>query len=235
MLVKARLYDHLRTASCGFPSGTEWGVPVRAPTPRFMWVVEDVNVDWQVVAVTPRYLDEMLYNTHRAIEVMGDGVDEQSRSLDDPEVDVVVLDHCSGNRPLLWALQIITACPYPLLKADEVYGLMTALGAMDKQLVGMRRNEYCVTMENFRRRFILVIESKAQTQNICRVEIPVAHLGRNRDMRDAEAVRMRPLLTAVLRAIIRSPQPLRIPMERWLQSRAGDTDVDWSTVDEIVS
>lgn len=194
LLVKARLYDHLRSFSCGFPTGTEWGVPVRAPIPRLFMVIEDVTPEWLVAVVTPRYLDEVLFTTRRSIMV-GGGRGEWC--LDDPEVAVVVLDISTGKSPLLSALQNVLACPYPLLEVDELFATTMLQGPRDVSLTGMRRNECCITAENFRRKFILVMDTKTPMQEICGVALPVTALCRYKEIRDAVAEEMLPLITAL--------------------------------------
>ncbi|CAH0701425.1 unnamed protein product [Spodoptera exigua] len=150
LLIKARLYDHLRHHSTGFPTGVEWGIPLKAATP-FEYRMRREAEYMEVCVVSTRYLDEICHSGIRAIDV---GADQWS--LDDPQTAVVSLDYNSVNTPALWALQLLMAAPYPLVDLDEFFIITGEEGADQLKLTAMRRNECCVTINNRRSRFILV-------------------------------------------------------------------------------
>lgn len=91
-LLKLRLYDHLRRHSTGFPSGVEWGIPLRAETPHISELAVRLDNTWRIAAVGARYLDEIFHKNINAVET-DDGVWD----LDSPSVAIIVLDHLAGG------------------------------------------------------------------------------------------------------------------------------------------
>ncbi|CAB3229462.1 unnamed protein product [Arctia plantaginis] len=194
-------------------------------------VIPEINEQWEVAAVSARHLDEIMHRQARAITLnRGD-----TWCIDDPSVAVIVIDYASGNPQLMWALQMVLAAPYPLVEVDELFVVTGPEGAETCRLAAMRRNECCVTMENKRRKFLLVTGSGEETIQIAGVEVRVAGLDRNREPEGVQPQPVGEMLTACLDRILRSPTPLKVTMEQWLATRMTAPNVDWALIDELVA
>ncbi|CAB3229527.1 unnamed protein product [Arctia plantaginis] len=99
----------------------------------------------------------------------------------------------------------------------------------------MRRNECCVTIDNRRRKFLLVTASGEAVMQIAGVEMHVAGLDRNRDPEPAFSQPIAEMLTACLDRVLRSPTPLKVTMDQWLSTRMTAPNVDWALIDELVA
>ncbi|CAB3233211.1 unnamed protein product [Arctia plantaginis] len=69
----------------------------------------------------------------------------------------------ASNPQLMWAVQMVLAAPYPLVEVDELFVVTGPEGAEVCRLAAMRRNECCVTIDNKRRKFLLVTGSGVET------------------------------------------------------------------------
>ncbi|CAB3229485.1 unnamed protein product [Arctia plantaginis] len=215
----------------GWGAPMKWGLPLKGDVPRMARVTPELNDEWEVAAISTRYLDEVMHRQTRAIVLMNG----QSWCIDDPDVAIVVLDYSSGNPQLMWALQLVLAAPYPLVEMDELFVVTGPEGAEASRLTAMRRNECCVTIDNRRRKFLLVTASGEATLGIGGVEMPVAGLNREREPEAPFSQPIGGLLTACLERILRSPTPLKVTMEQWLSTRMTSPNVDWALIDELVA
>ncbi|CAB3232865.1 unnamed protein product [Arctia plantaginis] len=108
----------------------------------------------------------------------------------------------------MWALQIVLTAPYPLVEIDEMFVTTGPEGAGASRLTAMRRNECAVTIENRRRKLLLV-------SSACEASIHMAGI------------------VAALDRILRTPTPLKVVTDQWLATRMTATNVDWAVIDEI--
>ncbi|CAB3241810.1 unnamed protein product [Arctia plantaginis] len=209
----------------------EWGLPLKGDVPRMARVVPELDDEWEVAAISTRHLDEVMHRQTRAV-VLANG---QTWCIDDPSVAVVVIDYASGNPQLMWALQLVLAAPYPLVEVDELFVVTGPEGAEASRLTAMRRNECCVTIDNRRRKFLIVTATGESVMQIAGVEVHVAGLDRNREPEQIFSQPIGEMLTACLDRILRSPTPLKVTMEQCLSIRMTAPNVDWALIDEIVA
>lgn len=229
-LIKLRLYDHLRLYSCNHPTGVPWGVALPADVPRYFSLHEQVTDEWRVAGVTPRYLDESLQRNLGRLWVGGGWW-----SLDDPDLAVVVLDHAASNNQSVWAAQILSALPYPLLNVDEVFQCTSDEGVQAPRLCSMRRNECCVTLNNRVNKLLLVHTRERPALPVVGVEVRLAMPTAARDLPEVEDQPLDNLITACLGRLMNSAEPLHRVIEPYLTRILGSGTVCWDTINDIIS
>ncbi|KAL4709230.1 hypothetical protein ACJJTC_010530 [Scirpophaga incertulas] len=138
LALKTKLLDNVRSYGYLFPTGVTWSVPLRTNVP-FENSARDIVDNWnyQVISVTPQVLDVYV----REGAVCSLPVGGLRWGLTDPDVALVALDYTQGLTPVLWALQIVNALPYPLLARTEWFALNDSISPDDIKVASFLRNE----------------------------------------------------------------------------------------------
>ncbi|KAL4720765.1 hypothetical protein ACJJTC_004132 [Scirpophaga incertulas] len=140
-----------------------------------------------------------------------------------------------GLTPVLWALQVVNALPYPLLARTEWFALNDNENPDDIKIASFLRNEGLVTICNQVSKIILLVSAPQKRVRIGGADIPVVGVARNEEVPPLMPIDARDLIVGCLDSLMSHPVSLTELFNRWAVARVSSQSVDWAEIDTYVS
>ncbi|KAL4702660.1 hypothetical protein ACJJTC_012289 [Scirpophaga incertulas] len=155
--------------------------------------------------------------------------------LTDPDVALVSLDYTQGLTPVLWALQIVNALPYPLMSRTEWFALNDNLSPDDLKVASFLCNEGLVSICSSVTKIILLVSAPQKRVRIGGFELPVVSVSRNGEVPPLVPQDARDLLVGCLDCLMSHPVSLTDLFNRWAVARVSSQSIDWAEIDTFIT
>ncbi|KAL4707210.1 hypothetical protein ACJJTC_016586 [Scirpophaga incertulas] len=147
------------------------------------------------------------------------------------QTDAITSYYTQGLTPVLWALQVVNALPYPLLARTEWFALNDHENPDDIKVASFLRNEGLVTISSQVKKIILLVSAPQKRIRIGGAEVPVTGVARNGDVPPIMPMDARDLIVGCLDSLMSHPVSLTELFNRWAVARVSSQSIDWAEID----